>query len=186
MAEPRIVNVKIEELTRERFEPFGEILGPQEKLNAETPLGNQAWFSDYSVDGTALVAYVTFHYKKPPTEYLCHDMEQHLKVKQTVIPMEGKPSIILVAPATPWKSAPDIDKFRAFLLDGTRGVVLDKLSWHGAGTTSPSIFPMYPPTLNVSVIHSKETWEDEINHSFTLTHRTSLKESAGAVIQLNW
>ena len=188
MAEPQIKKVKIEKLTEEAFEPFGEVLGPKVVApSAKSPSGGIAWFSNYSVDGTALVAFNIKPYKKPPTEYLCHRLEQHRDVTQAMIPLEGKPGVLLVAPPTPWRSQPEIDEFKAFLLDGSSGVVLNKLTWHNSGLDgATSLFPLYPPALNSIVLHGREEWDDVIKEGGALTHHVDLKEAFGTVIQLAW
>ena len=188
MTEPEIKLVKIEKLTDEAFAPFGEILGPKDgQPSAISPSGGMAWFSDFSADGTVRVACSSKPYYKPPTDFLCYTPEQHRDVKQTMILLEGKPGVLLVAPPTPWRTKPQIDKFRAFLLDGTRGVVMHKLTWHNSGVDgSTSVFPLYPPALNSIVIHCAETWDCEINETFELTHRVDLKDEFGVAIQLTW
>ena len=189
MAEPNIKLVKIEPLTEEAFKPFGEVLGPlnEREPTAVSPSGASVWWSDFSADGSPLVAVASFPYRKPPTEWICGNMEQHLRVKQTNIPLEGKPSIMLVAPATPWRSKPDLDQCRAFLLDGVMGVVMDELCWHNSGLGgAPSIFPLYPPALNCVVIHCREVWEDELAHTYEYTYRLDLEGATGSVVQLTW
>jgi ureidoglycolate lyase len=188
MAEPQIKKVKIEPLTEEAFRPFGEVLGPKEiSPSAVSPSGGTAWFSGFSVDGEALVAFNTKPYSKPPTEFLCYQLEQHRDVTQSMVPLEGKPGVVLVAPPTPWRSQPDIDSFRAFLLDGTRGVVMSKLTWHMSGLDgATSFFPLYPPVLNSIVIHGKEVWNDVVAEGGELTHHVNLKDAFDTVIQLTW
>ena len=189
MAEPRIKLVKIEPLTEEAFKPFGEVLGPLKGRgpNAESQSGARAWFTDFSADGSAMVTFVTFPYQKPPTEWTCVNMEQHMRVKQTIIPLEGKPSVVLVAPTSPWRTKPDLDQCKAFLLDGVMGVALDELSWHNSGVGGPPrIFPLYPPTLSCAVIHCREVWEDELAHTYEYTYRLDLEEATGSVVKLTW
>jgi hypothetical protein len=72
MAEPRIKLVKIEPLTEEAFKPFGEVLGPlnEREPTAVSPSGASVWWSDFSADGSPLVAVASFPYRKPqPSGY---------------------------------------------------------------------------------------------------------------------
>ena len=185
MAEDRLMKVKIEDLTEEAFAPYGEVLGYVKRSpDWSTGAGVPIWFSSFSLEGTAAVGFNTYVYEKPPTEYEIYQLEQHPNIKQTMIPMEGKPSILYVAPPSPWKTSPDLDKFKAFLLDGTRGVVLEKLTWHAHD--APVVLPLYPPTLNCIWVHEKETWDDVISGAFEFTHRVNLREEMGVVIQMTW
>ena len=189
MADPKIKLVKIEPLTEEAFEPFGEVLGPSKdrEPTVVSPSGARVWWSDFTAEGSALVAFATFPYIKPPTEWVCGNMEQHLKIKQTNIPVEGKPSIMVVAPATPWRTVPDLDQCRAFLLDGVRGVVMNELCWHNSGIGgAPSVFPLYPPSLSCVVVHCREVWEDELAKTYEYTYRLDLEGATGSVVQLTW
>ena len=183
--EPQIKRVKIEKLTEEAFEPFGDILGPKDRPpDWKSGAGPPTWFPNFSVDGTVKVAYASYTYEKPPTEYVFHVLEQHRSVTQSAIPLEGKPCILTVAPPTDWRTKPDVDKIRAFLLDGTRGVVLGKLTWHNHD--APMVLPMYPPTFNIITIHEAETYQDIANKSFEFTYEVDIKEHFNAVIQLTW
>ena len=183
--EPQIKRVKIEQLTEEAFEPFGDILGPKERPpDWQSEAGPATWFPNFSVDGTTTVAYCTYTYRKPPTEYQIHILEQHRNDTQTVIPLEGKPCVLIVAPPSEWGTKPDVDKLRAFLLDGARGIVLGKLTWHNHD--APMVLPMYPPTFSIISIHEAETYEDIANKTFKFTQRVDVTENFNVVIQLTW
>lgn len=58
-------------------------------------------------------------------------MEQHASFTQAFLPADGKPAIFVVAlPVAGLGSAPDLSTLRAFLLDGTQGILLGKGIWH--------------------------------------------------------
>ena len=183
--EPETKIVKIEKLTEEAFAPFGDIIGPKERApDWKMELGPPTWFAGFSIDGTTRIGFSSNPYRKPPTEYVLSQFEQHQTVTQSVVLMDGKPGILTVAPPTPWGTKPEVEKIRAFLLDGAGGIVMSRLTWHGHDF--PLVFPMYPPTLNWVIIHEVETYEDIINGKLELTHEVDIKESFNTVVQLTW
>ena len=183
--EPQIKKVKIEELTEEAFGPFGDILGPKERPpDWKSKLGPPNWFADFSVEGTVRVGFASNPYRKPPTEYVFSLMEQHRTVTQSLIPMGGKPTIVTVGLPTPYGTNPDVEKIRAFFLDGTRGVVLSRLTWHNK--EAPFAFPIYPPGLDYVILHEVEIYEDITSGRHELTYEVDLKETSNALIQLTW
>ena len=163
MADPKIMSVKIEKLTEEAFAAYGEVLGStQRPPDWKSVAGVPTWFSKFSVKGTATVGFNIYDYEKPPTEYQIYQLEHHPNVKQTMIPLDGKPSVVYVAPPSPWRTKPDLDRFKAFLLDRSSGVVFDELTWHAH--EAPVVLPMYPPTLSC-------IWVHEVVYGFTRRKR---------------
>ena len=137
MAEPRIKKVKIEPLTNQAFEPFGEVLGPTEgPPDWVNESGVASRFTNFFAEGTTKVGIVTFNYQKPPTEHQIVQLEQHYRVTEAKIPLDGKASIVYVAEPTPYGTKPDLDNFRAFLSDGSSGVMLHRLTWHARAAGS--------------------------------------------------
>src|SRR5689334_16790406 len=60
-------------------------------------------------------------------------MERHLAVTQAFLPLGGVASIMVVAPPSDpadRKALPPPDSVRAFHMDGSRGVVLRRGTWH--------------------------------------------------------
>jgi ureidoglycolate lyase len=56
-------------------------------------------------------------------------MERHFKHTQTFIPLQGRPFIAVLAPASE-SELPDLDNVRAFLFDGSAGFLLNIGTWH--------------------------------------------------------
>lgn len=185
MADPKIKTVKIEKLTGEAFAPFGEVLeigkGPPPWKNES---GVPAWWMNFEVEGHTRLAVVHYEFKKPPTEHQIVQLEQHPRITETMIPLDGKPAIVYVAPPTPWGTNPDLDQLRAFLLDGTNGVMLNKMTWHARA--APCLLPVYPPSVTCIMVHEAETWDDVIAGTFVLTSRVNLPNDFGCVIQFTW
>ena len=185
MSEPKIKLVKIEPLTHESFEPFGEVLGPTEgPPDWVNESGVASRFTNFFAEGATRVGIVTFNYQKPPTEHRIVQLEQHCRVTEAKIPLDGQPSVVYVAEPTPYGTNPDLDTFRAFLLDGTSGVMLHRLTWHARA--APSMLAVTPPGFTALQVHEAETWDDVIAQTFELTHRVNLPNDFGLVIQLTW
>ena len=178
--------VKIEPLTEEAFEPFGEVLGPIRRgPDSDVPGNNSLWNSNFAAEGTPTVGFVLYQYLKPPTEWVIERLGQHRRVSQGVVPLEGKPCVLTCAPASPWGTKPDMDRFKAFLLDGTKGVVFHKLTWHNLGI--PAVFPLHPPTFSIIDLSEVETQlELRKGGDFEYTSAVDLAEEFGAVIKLIW
>ena len=185
MAEPKIKKVKIEPLTDEAFKPFGEVLGPTDHPpDWVNESGVGARFTNFYVEANTRVGIVTYDYHKPPTEHQLIWLEQHHRITEAMIPLDGQPSIVYVAEPSPYGTKPDLDKFKAFLLDGTRGVMLHRLTWHARA--APCMLAVNPPGLTAIMIHEVETWDDVIAQTFELTNRVNLPNDFGLVIQLTW
>ena len=85
-------------------------------------------------------------------------MERHFQVTQAFIPLRGSPSVVALAPPTDphdRQSIPQPEAVRAFLLDGSKGYVLSKGTWH-----SLDRFPLYPPESVFVMLSDEETATD--------------------------
>ena len=56
-------------------------------------------------------------------------MERHKLTSESFVPLTGQ-ALFVMAPADNSKEMPDLTGIRAYLLDGTLGVALDKGTWH--------------------------------------------------------
>jgi ureidoglycolate hydrolase len=81
-------------------------------------------------------------------------LERHHNVTQTFVPLGRSPAIVAVA--APTASDPDAipapEDVHAFLLDGSRGYVLQKGAWH-----SLDRYPLEPPSAEIIIITSRHT-----------------------------
>jgi len=126
-----IREIRIEPLTEispSGFEPYGQIMG----LEGEVPLENLAhvsyWTknvdlgpSEEKIDLGLLLCKRT---EAPVTK-----MERHKLTSESFVSLSGQ-AIFVMAPADNRKEMPDLTRIRAFLLNGTLGVALNKGTWH--------------------------------------------------------
>jgi len=118
-------------LTRENFAPFGTII--------ELPSTKPA-ISDRSLDFWEALAELDV--EKPQVSFLVvkkrdlslDKIERHVKLTEVFIPLEG----VSVFPLAPPKDVEDpkaevpLDESVAFILDGSKGIVMKKGTWHWA------------------------------------------------------
>mgnify|MGYP001334247372 CR=1 FL=1 len=147
--------IKVEPLTEEAFEPYGEILNdkgvtPDFKGGGKS----QSWSVDFEADGRVLV----MASKNPFQGLAFKKMERHFSHTQTFIPLSGSPALVAVAPPTDPNNREDIpnpEQVRAFLIDGTKGYMLKRGTWHTLDR-----FPLYPPGAVYVVLATHENNED--------------------------
>ena len=149
--------IKVQALTEDAFSPFGEIIGPRSrKPDYEALSGGKIWAMDFQLSGELQFGFTW----APYLGMSFSTMEQHHGVTQSFIPMYGPPAVVAVAAPTKDHSAPRLEDIRAFLLDGTRGYVMKKGTWH-----SLDRFPLYEPGSGWAVLTDWETTQDLINSS---------------------
>ena len=123
--------IKIKILKKEDFELFGTIV---------KPLRTKPTISDRSLDFWEALAELDV--EKPQVSFLVvkkrdfslNKIERHVKLTEVFIPLEG----VSVFPLAPPKEVEDpkakvpLDELVAFLLDGSKGIVMKKGTWHWA------------------------------------------------------
>src|SRR5438552_2315885 len=119
--------IKVEPLTEEAFAPFGQIIGVKDREPDFLGGGvSRGWFVDFEVDGTTSV-----HVSHVKCQGLTFKrMERHFAVTQSFIPMYGMPAVVAVAAPTSGTAVPKPEDVHAFLIDGTKGYLLYKSTWH--------------------------------------------------------
>jgi ureidoglycolate lyase len=125
MPENRVVAVR--PLSAEAFAPYGEVFTgqPTPPDGAGSAL-RRLEKSDFT-GGRAVMQMLTMRWRDLSFTHL----EQHASFTQAFLPADGKPAIFVVAlPVAGPGSAPDLSTLRAFLLDGTQGILLFKGTWH--------------------------------------------------------
>lgn len=134
---PTIRLLNVERLTEDAFAPFGQVIGmPAKKPDYEGLSGSKTWGFNFEADGRLQFSYVRVPYQR----LAFHTMEQHFSVTQSFVPVGGVPAIVAVAAPTDDGVPPRVEDVRAFILDGTKGYVLKRRTWH-----SLDRFPLYPP-----------------------------------------
>ena len=128
--------IRVEPLTAAAYAPFGYVLGERPAATQnDVTVGVIAAFwaeRDFGVGPGGVTQFIWAVYapSTPQTEH----MESHRLTEQAIIPVTGKPILHLVAPPNADPSAadnvPDLSQAKAFLLDGTKGVVMARGTWH--------------------------------------------------------
>ena len=134
-----VVEVEVEPLRPGDFAPFGEIVGPSAAETVSMGSDVQLWRTSFGVEGNIELMFGRYRHK--PMRF--HKMERHLTVTQSFLPLGGGQSVMVVAPPTDEEdreAMPEPGDVRAFHLDGTRGVMLRKGTWHARDR-----FPVVPP-----------------------------------------
>jgi ureidoglycolate hydrolase len=131
----KIIQVRSEILTPETFEPYGEILYGygQPDIDWRDTFHLVDWLEVGwpRVVGSGHLCFEHLRMLRASFEF---DMlERHVKSTQAFIPLGGDPSIFCLAPPTDPDdpdSLPDLDKVKAFILDGTIPINLHPGTWH--------------------------------------------------------
>ena len=134
MKDKNIIIENIKNVKPEEFEPFGQIVG----LYNEPPLEDFVHLKYYkenivlgpSKEKIEEVTLGLLHCKKRVAGEPIVKLERHPKFSETFIPLHGAEVVFIMAPTDNSKKEPDVNKIRAFLLDGTLGVYLHKGTWH--------------------------------------------------------
>jgi len=125
MAETRLIPVR--PLNPEAFAPYGRVFSAQ-----PAPAAGGSGFAALRIDesdftgGRAIMQMLSVRWR----ELAFTHMEQHASFTQAFLPADGKPCVFAVArPVAGPGSAPDLSTLKAFLLDGTQGILLGKGVW---------------------------------------------------------
>lgn len=149
---PRVHAIPIEPLTAEAFAPFGTIIDVRDRApDYVGASGTQGWHVAFE-SGRPLVSLL----RTPFQGLRFRTMERHFHVSQAFIPLGGQHAAVAVAPPRADRAvAPPLEAIRAFLLDGTKGYVLHRGTWH-----SLDRFPLRPPDTRFVMITDHETQDD--------------------------
>ena len=130
MSDVEVRRLPIQHLERKRFEPFGAVIGPE---TADSPNLNRA----PGPPGLSVGAKRLWSFPSRPTCARCATtrrgtrvefLQKHPDSTVTFIPLGGRASAIVVAPDD-GHDHPDIGRAAAFLLDGSKGVVMHRGTW---------------------------------------------------------
>ncbi len=176
----RVHAIQIEPLTAEAFAPFGKLIG----VDGRTPdyvaaSGTQGWHVGFE-SGRPLVSLL----RTPFQGLRFRTMERHFHVSQAFIPLGGEHAAVAVAPPSGDARMPSLDAIRAFLLDGSKGYVLHRGTWH-----SLDRFPLRPPDTRFVMITDHETQDDltaasAAGRPAALTQEVDLEGLYGATVEL--
>jgi ureidoglycolate lyase len=123
--------VTAEQLTADRFAPFGTVLGPEghERLPIELYGGTvDAYAIPIEADEPFQFLFNRLRYRG----MRIHFLERHSHLTQAFIPIDGLPFVQVVAPAdAPEEDGlPALGSVRAFVVPGGRGVQIARGVWH--------------------------------------------------------
>jgi len=175
----RVHEIQIEPLTAGAFAPFGKLID----VDGRTPdhvaaSGTQGWHVGFE-SGRPLVSLL----RTPFQGLRFRTMERHFHVSQAFIPLGGEHAALAVAPPSEGASLPPLDAIRAFLLDGSKGYVLHRGTWH-----SLDRFPLRPPDTRFVMITDHETQDDlaaayAAGKPAVLTQEIDLERALGVTIE---
>lgn len=161
-----VILVSLESLTAEAFAPFGQLIAAQPRRPDWDRPPLQAWTLAFDADAAARIQVMRYGDRTRSFTMV----ERHLHVTESRFPLAGAAAIFAVAPATPPgipPVPPSPDGFRAFLLDGSCGLILHKGVWH-----SLTCFPVGADTADFGLISDVAT-EAEFDSGDIATARRS-------------
>jgi len=130
--------VRAEPLTAGAFAPFGQMVAVGDAVMELR-------------DGEVFHLNV-LHYERRPL--LCDHLNRHHKATQALVALAGKPTLLVVAPASlDFSSADHLSQIHAFVCDGSAGVNLSLGTWH---------WGPYPITDHVDLVNVQgEGFQDD-------------------------
>ena len=138
----RIHRIKAEMMTPASFAPFGQVIDASDVPDEIAPVdfrGGELRFN------ATLLPYRGLEFSQ---------MEQHFHVTQAFLPLSGPPAVVAVAAPTDQNdpdAIPEPEQCHAFLIDGTKGYILKKGTWHS------DRLPLHPPGTKMVIMTDSET-----------------------------
>ena len=128
MTDPEVRRVPVRPLDTESFKRYGSVIeaGAVDDPSLNRAPGQMAymWVHQFlAYPKPAFIATCRYHYRGARCEYL----QRHPESTVVLIPIDGNPSVIWLAPDR--DGLPDLDLAEAVLLDGRRGIVLNPGFW---------------------------------------------------------
>jgi len=155
----------VEPASHEEFAPFGQLISEQDAAPAFHGDGLRSWQLANDVDGTTELMFIRYEYKP----MIFSTIERHFNETQCFIPLAGAAMVMVVAPRTDETDRsvlPGPESLRAFLVEGSSGVLLWKGVWHALNR-----FPVQPPGAGFALLTATETQSE--------LERQSANSSAG-------
>lgn len=127
--QPTFRELMIEDADAAKVEEFGWLVGSNAGREGSESVyypGSMNWrFDEFASDDDTTVIVS----RPKPRPMRVRWMERHAKHTQTFVPLGGRPFVIVVAPPNEG-TLPDLDRVRAFRIDGTQALMLKKDCWH--------------------------------------------------------
>jgi ureidoglycolate hydrolase len=128
VSEIRVVSVPLRHLDSTRFAPYGVVVeaGLPDSKNLNRAPGQMAFMwvhrmLEYSKQ--PFLATCRYYYRGSRCEFL----QRHPSSNVVLVPLGCHPSVILLAPDA--SGVPDVERAEGFLLDGSKGVVIEPNTW---------------------------------------------------------
>ncbi len=166
----------IEPMTEESFEPYGRIVDYKDH-----PADHRVISSlPFEVDGKGTLGVIW----QPYLGLTFRRLERHFGVTQSFIQMSGSPAVVAVAEATDMDdplATPDPEDVRAFLIDHTKGYMLNRGTWH-----SLNRFILAPPGATFAILNSEPNPTQIVNYeqSHTLMYKNLGSSETPTLINL--
>jgi len=132
MEKLKVIELKVNQLDKKTFTPYGEILGPQ-KVKPYLENDDIDFYPGISnIELTKQNGTFFWLDVKRSRQFICENLERHLNCSEAFIPFSGS-SIFVVALSENMKdpkSPVDFNSLKAFFLDGSRAVNLKIGTWH--------------------------------------------------------
>ena len=124
---PESFVVLTQPVSQDAFAPYGQVLAGRPGDPDERDITFQPVEEVDLSGGRPIMAALTFRWR----ELSFTHMEQHASFTQAFLPADGRPVLVVVArPVSGPGSDPDFSDLKAFILDGTQGILLGKGIWH--------------------------------------------------------
>jgi len=149
-----VIEVPVEPLTHESFAPFGQIVGVLEGKPTWKRPRLTSWRMKFSMDGHPDLKMIRYEFQDMEFDM----MESHITHTETRIPLSGGQFVMVVAaPTEPIDNPvnPKVETVRAFLIDGSQGIMFWRRTWHSLDT-----YPVSPPHTDVAFISEIEAQEE--------------------------
>lgn len=132
MEKLKVMELKVNQLDKKAFAPYGEIVGPQ-KVKPCLENDDFAFYPEISdIELTKHGGMFSWLDLKRSRQFICENFERHLNCSEALIPFAGS-SICVVALSENMedpKSPVALDSIKAFFMDGSLAVNFKKGTWH--------------------------------------------------------
>lgn len=142
--------IELKPLDESTFAPFGVLVARRDDQPAFATATIASWPTAFEVDDHPHL--MCCWYPHVPMRF--SRVERHAAVTQAFLPLDGVPSVMVVAPGGS-KRLPRADELRAFLVPGTTGIVLGRDVWHAL-----TRFPTRAPGATFALLTSAATQQE--------------------------
>jgi ureidoglycolate lyase len=132
MADIKVIELKVERLSKKVFAPYGEIIG---LIGAKPDIDNDDMSFSPGLSYLELAhagGMFSFLHMKKPRPFICENLERHLNCTEALIPLGGQTIGVfaLSKDMKDPKSPVDFNGAKAFIMDGSLAVNLKVGAWH--------------------------------------------------------